>query len=143
METAVWLYVSVSKIAKDLVDAELARIVDWSHRNNAAMNVSGALLFTGVRFLQCIEGSPKAVKDIRAKIMYDPRHEAVTTLIEGPIVKRQFENWSLAYVGPSMHVSTTINRAIREAGLETGQGGETLKKLLFELASRHKLGAPL
>jgi len=118
------------------MEEELARIVDVSRIRNARMSVTGALLFTGVRFAQCIEGPETGVAAIRQSIASDTRHAAVTTLMEGPIAQRRFSDWSLAYAGPSPSVRTAINRAMREAGPVAGGGGAALRDLLGELASQ-------
>ena len=116
-------------------DSEVKRIVQISRERNAAMQVTGALLFTGVRFAQCIEGPERAVAVIRETIMRDERHHTVTTLLDEAVTSRQFEHWSLAHAGASASVSTRINRAVREVRERSGPGGAHLRNLLRELIS--------
>ena len=104
------------------------------------MDVTGALLFTGVRFAQCIEGPEAAIAELRDSIMRDKRHVAITTLMHGPIAEPSFRNWTLAFAGPSPNVSRTLNRSLRELQNGSGSAGASVKHLLLELAA--KSGAP-
>lgn len=80
--------------------------VDWdavddilavSRRNNAAVRVSGLLLFNGKRFLQLLEGPQVAVEERYARILKDSRHFAVVKLSECTIDEREFGGWDMAF----------------------------------------------
>jgi len=131
-----WVYVSVSKIDKLVEPIELRKIVSTSINRNADLDVTGALLFTGVRFAQCIEGPEAAVAELRESIMRDKRHTAITTLIHGPIAEPGFRNWTLAFSGPSPNVSRTLNRSLRELQEGAGSAGTSVRNLLLELATK-------
>jgi len=134
MALSTWVYASVSTLVPALAERELQRIVDVSRRRNALAGVTGALLFTGVRFAQCIEGPTGAVEEIRASIVRDTRHKAVITVMQCEIAGRAFGDWALAYVGPSPTVGRTINKSVREVHDGQAGGGEHLHTLLIRLA---------
>lgn len=106
------LYVSVSRLGRNQQDEEVGRIVDTARQRNKAMNVTGALIFSGTRFAQYIEGPAAAVDAIVDDIRKDSRHEQITDLGEGPIEKRKFRGWSLSYSGPSLYVDRHIKALV-------------------------------
>jgi len=93
---ATWIYVSKSRIKSAAAEMELDHIVNASRTRNLSISVTGALLFTGERFAQCIEGPEPALSELRASIMRDRRHHEIVTLAEGVIGSRHFDAWSLA-----------------------------------------------
>jgi hypothetical protein len=77
---------------------EIRRILGWSREWNRRAGISGALLFDLRRFAQVLEGPPHAVKSLFGHIACDKRHKNVTLLDIVSITRREFENWSMAYV---------------------------------------------
>lgn len=67
-----------------------------ARRHNLRRGVTGLLLFSGGHFAQLLEGTPEAMRETMAAIEADPRHEAVTRLVETPIAQRRFGAWSMA-----------------------------------------------
>jgi hypothetical protein len=126
-----WLYASESLIGGD-VDKEIDAIVSWSKEHNARLCVGGALIFTGKRFSQYIEGPDHAVRALRAAIAADPRHTAVTTLAEGPLRARRFKNWSLVYSGKAPFMERSIVLALPRSGVPTPGASERLIGLMTE-----------
>ena len=73
--------------------ADLNAIMDSANRNNEKNNVTGALIFDTLWFVQILEGERTAVSETLRRIMADPRHDAVTVMDARPIAERQFGNW--------------------------------------------------
>ncbi|MCJ2079705.1 BLUF domain-containing protein [Methylobacterium sp. J-090] len=86
-------------------DAEIAhsvaQILAASQRNNARVDVTGALMFNAGAFAQVLEGPRQGVESTFERIQCDLRHGDVTVLQCGPAVSRSFTNWSMAFVGQS------------------------------------------
>lgn len=89
--------------------------MDVSLPRNRSLSVTGALLFTGARFVQYLEGPPSAIAELRASIMDDSRHENIQTIASGPYEHRLFLRWSLAYAGPSRFVAGKVEDALVDA----------------------------
>lgn len=73
----------------------LDTIVHQSRHNNALDGVTGLLWSDGTRFAQVIEGDERAIADVLARILADPRHHAVEIVHDRPVVDRQFGSWSM------------------------------------------------
>ena len=76
---------------------ELVLLLERCRRNNAAVGVTGMLLYKAGNFMQVLEGEEEAVRQLHAKIMRDPRHRGVITLTEQMIPERQFGEWSMGF----------------------------------------------
>jgi len=126
-----WFYASRSQLPTAWSDAAVADIVAVSRRRNAALAVTGALLFTGARFAQIIEGPDAAVAELQASIARDPRHGDVQTILSGPHEARLFDDWSLAYAGPSLFVSSQVEAALDEVP----RSADRLVQILREFAT--------
>ena len=130
-----WLYLSVSSMPRDLAGAEIKAIVSHARRRNAAVSLSGALIYTGARFVQYVEGPPDAVYDLKDRVGRDTRHHAIQTVMEEPVDRRLFDQWSLAFVGTSHSVNATINRSLRAHTSGLVDGATELRDLLWRLSS--------
>jgi hypothetical protein len=129
-----WLYVSSSRLAASDSETALEDIVSRARVNNQRLGLSGALLFTGTRFVQLLEGPADALAFMREKIVADERHADVRTIAEGPWRKRSFESWSLAYAGPSQFVAKVLEQALQEAQRDKAKGSASLLRLLREFS---------
>lgn len=89
--------VYVSSAVRLLDDSELVELLQTSRANNARDDITGMLLYKGGNFMQVIEGPDEAILALYAKIRRDSRHKDIVTLIQEPIEKRQFSNWSMAF----------------------------------------------
>lgn len=76
---------------------DVEQILASARRQNLQRGVTGILLFSGGHFAQLLEGSSRALHDTMSAIDADPRHEAVTRLIEEPATRRRFGDWSMAF----------------------------------------------
>ncbi|MGI4732016.1 MAG: EAL domain-containing protein [Janthinobacterium lividum] len=81
------------------VTASVDAILAASQRNNAAVGVTGALMFTDGFFAQVLEGSMEAVETVFERIQLDDRHAEVQLLSFAPTDARVFPTWSMAFVG--------------------------------------------
>jgi hypothetical protein len=81
-------------------DAEIAQILQTARRKNKEQNVTGALLFNSGYFAQALEGPRLAIEQIFERIQRDPRHGDVTVLSSQKEGRRDFPEWSMAYVAP-------------------------------------------
>lgn len=92
------LYVSKSLLAQPEAETEVANIVTQSIARNATLDVTGALISTGVYFAQLLEGPRDAVEQLMLSINEDPRHMRVK-IIRTAEEPRRFAGWSMAYSG--------------------------------------------
>lgn len=111
-----WLYASECTLPSAWAPKAVEDIVAKSIPRNAGLEVTGALLFTGSRFVQFLEGPADCVAAIRRSIMGDTRHQDVATFLTGERRERIFSNWSLAYAGPSVFVADKVENLFH-AGL--------------------------
>lgn len=77
--------------------ADLKWLLQQSRTNNAALGITGLLLYGNGNFLQVLEGEEQAVQLIYARIVVDQRHMHVLKLSDGPIERRIFGDWSMGF----------------------------------------------
>lgn len=90
---AVWGY--TSRYLGDSPEGDLEAIAHESARRNERDGITGALLFDRGRFVQVVEGPPRAVDDLRARLTRDPRHGDIRTLLATPCDARSFHGWEM------------------------------------------------
>ncbi len=90
--------VYASHLAEGCGPAELGKILDVSRKNNRDIGVTGALCYSEMGFLQCLEGPAAPVNELYRRIARDDRHVDVTLLDYTSIDHRDFGRWSMAYV---------------------------------------------
>jgi hypothetical protein len=93
------VYVSKSMLSKeiDLRTTEIQRILEVSRKWNSENDITGALMFGEGYFAQVLEGPSSILKSTFGFIACDERHRNVRLLECGPVLKRAFESWSMAY----------------------------------------------
>lgn len=89
--------VYISSTVVPLSPAELTELLAVSHRNNSALGITGMLLYKDGNVMQALEGEERAVRALYAKIGRDPRHRGLLTIYQGPVLARQFEDWSMGF----------------------------------------------
>ena len=72
-------------------------ILTESERNNLISQITGLLIFDGVRYIQILEGAPSQVEALFETISNDPRHHQIERLYSGEISARAFQDWRMAY----------------------------------------------
>ncbi|WP_298191021.1 BLUF domain-containing protein [Novosphingobium sp.] len=131
------LYISRSTIAPEEAEAVVAGIVATSVTRNAAVGLTGALLFTGTHFAQALEGDKAAIEDLMHRVTCDIRHDEIVIVEQGPLEQRRFDTWSMAYFGPSQFVSRHVTRLLNDPSpAERRRAADWLGELLCEFTAR-------
>ncbi len=73
--------------------SQLGQILSVSNRNNKAVDISGALIFDDLWFVQALEGDRKAVWQKFQRICDDERHGNIVLVEMRDIEERLFGNW--------------------------------------------------
>src|SRR5690606_21812298 len=92
------------------VESSIGSILAQSRRNNQKDRISGVLYFGDDYFFQCLEGQENQVLQTYARISQDHRHTDTKVLINKPIAKRLFTNWSMKYVPAAHEVQALLKR---------------------------------
>jgi hypothetical protein len=77
--------------------ADLKFLLQQSRPKNSRLGITGLLLYGNGEYLQVLEGEKEAVQALYATIRQDYRHTRVTTLSDGPIEARVFQDWSMGF----------------------------------------------
>jgi FAD-dependent sensor of blue light len=88
----------VSRASSAFDSASIQSILQASRRNNARLDVTGCLLFSGHCFAQVIEGREPVVSALARRIAVDPRHAGVRFLRESRSRERDYADWSMGYL---------------------------------------------
>jgi len=88
-----------SRVKPGFGPQDVEQILAVACSKNAKLGITGLLCFNGDNFLQCLEGGRAAVNELYHHIINDPRHHQVLLLRYTDIVKRDFENWAMGYMG--------------------------------------------
>lgn len=95
-------YILYASTAVERFNSEqLEELLDVSRRNNAAVNVSGMLLYYDGSFIQYIEGEEADVAGLFDRISADPRHLGVFVLDKGETAARALPEWKMGYTSLS------------------------------------------
>lgn len=92
------------------LNADVARILMESRRNNPANGLVGALYFGDGCFFQCLEGPAEAVDALYARLPRDKRHRDLAVLSRESILRPSFSNWSMKYVPNASAVRQLLDR---------------------------------
>ena len=104
-------------------------------KRNAELSVTGALISTRFNFAQLLEGPTAAVDALMDSIRRDPRHREVRVISTGPLARRQFASWSLAYAGPSTYVAAALEPLLDEGA--SNYDIRLLLRLMREFARKY------
>jgi hypothetical protein len=89
--------VYVSSATHLMAESELIDLLRTCRDNNAEAGITGMLLYKDGNFMQALEGPEDAVTRVHSKILADPRHKGLITLVREPLESRQFGEWSMAF----------------------------------------------
>ena len=134
MSLEFWVYVSRSRLSADEADTAVENIVRVSHERNAALGITGALLHSGTRFAQRIEGPAEAVAELKSSILADPRHDGVTTIAGGSCCERLFVDWTLAFSGRSRFFGQILEAVVLGAERQEHEVDAAIALLFSEFA---------
>ncbi len=76
---------------------DLTALLETARRNNTGLGVTGMLVYRDGNFMQAIEGEEEAINRLHDKILRDPRHGGLITLLKRRIERRQFPDWSMGF----------------------------------------------
>jgi hypothetical protein len=110
------------------VEAEIASILESSHRNNGREDLTGVLLHASGSFTQVLEGSVSAIERVYDRISADLRHSALDIVQFVPVLERRFEVWSMAYVRQEALTALWNGR-----GATSGEEAEAMLDMLASL----------
>ena len=96
--SAVFQVFYVSRATTAFDNAQVQSILQASRRQNARLDVTGCLLFSGHCFAQVLEGRQAVVSALARKIAADPRHVGVRVLSEGQRDERDYADWAMGYL---------------------------------------------
>lgn len=136
------VYVSTSLVSDDADTArrQIDDILAASRRNNAAAEITGALLFSDTNFAQVLEGPRDAVERLYETLNTDVRHKDLLLLQTEPLAVRQFPQWSMAYIGPSQSATEAVKLAA--TGVDRSTQGDRVRRLLALMSGSLNRGAP-
>ena len=89
--------VYVSMAAENISKEDLLKILAESRENNSKAGITGMLLHKDQNFMQVLEGEEAAVRALYQRILLDPRHRGILTLVEGERGERHFADWSMGF----------------------------------------------
>ncbi|MDA7949018.1 MAG: BLUF domain-containing protein [Hyphomicrobiaceae bacterium] len=76
---------------------DIGLLLTEARARNADLDITGVLFFNGREFFQLLEGERDVVNRIFTSIERDARHREITVFHAGPIERRAFAEWSMAY----------------------------------------------
>ena len=97
MQTEMIELIYYSVASPSLTKADVSDILGVSQKNNSRKDITGCLLYYSDAFIQILEGDPKVIESIFAKIEEDNRHYNVRRVYEDIIQQRLFKDWSMAF----------------------------------------------
>ena len=89
--------VYVSMAAENISKADLLDILAKSRENNSKAGITGMLLHKDENFMQVLEGEEAAVRALYQRLLLDPRHRGILTLVEGEREERHFADGPWAF----------------------------------------------
>jgi len=106
---------------------DIEQILESSVRNNQKKNITGVLLYSDRKFLQCIEGNYEDLKTLYDKIKQDKRHYNPMMIAFAPVRERLFPSWQMAGKSVNLEQVNFTNRmdASEESEFKKILEGET------------------
>ena len=77
--------------------ARMGEIAAPARSSNKCNNVSGVLLYTGVHFVEILEGEERVLDEMWSRLQRDDRHVSLVRIGDEPCNERRFAEWKLAY----------------------------------------------
>jgi hypothetical protein len=78
-------------------EEQLQALLTHSRQWNTDHSLTGVLLYSEGGIMQVLEGPEDEVRYIFNRISGDRRHSGVTKLSDGPVIQRNFSQWSMAF----------------------------------------------
>jgi hypothetical protein len=129
-----------SRVQPNVSPTALRDILSTSQKNNERDGITGALVFTGSIFLQCLEGDRAMVNKTYHRIVPDDRHSDPQILALTEITQRDFSNWSMGYLPYTQQNRHRFLRYSPTASFDPYRcSGESLTEMLRELVESARL----
>ena len=112
-ETSLFEIFYCSVLKQDLPPATVGAIVTQARARNAQHEITGLLVFDGMRFCQHLEGPPEAVKTLMQRIDQDSRHTDVRVVYQGALAARR----SITRSQPVTYIFATATQNATQACL--------------------------
>lgn len=136
------VYRSRSAIGGDAeeVHRQVDRILTVSRSRNGQAGVTGALMFTGLFFVQALEGPATAVEAAFDRICCDLRHTDIEVVECGPVLEPVFGELSMSHLVPTADAGALLNHV--EHDTELADAAAAAMKLMIALigSEPHALG---
>ncbi|NOS75977.1 MAG: BLUF domain-containing protein [Methyloglobulus sp.] len=115
------VYISRNEIIGDdaVIRREIEQILASAREKNPQANITGALMFNAGSFAQVLEGAHDEIQETFERIQCDSRHSHVTMLALEPVTKREFSNWSMAYLGTDSTASAKFGDMTHDSEFDT------------------------
>lgn len=127
----------VSQTTDQFKSEDIKNILSASKENNAKAGLTGILGFSHNTFLQCLEGSRKAVNALYHQILNDERHQNIILIEYAEIAQREFSKWGMGYL-PDTALTSSIN--LKYSGNDQftpyEMTGDSVHKMLLELCDQ-------
>ena len=81
MTASTYRFLYVSRLVDGQSAGVVPQIMKRSRQHNLGRGIRGALIFDGLRFAQLLEGAETEVRPLAVRILRDPRHERILSLI--------------------------------------------------------------
>ena len=75
----------------------VGQIVSSARLHNARQDITGLLVFDGMRFCQHFEGPQTVMVPLMQRIGQDPRHTGIRVLYEGTLLRRRYRNFDMGF----------------------------------------------
>lgn len=82
---------------RKLEPLEVADLLNVARTANKVHSITGILLLLNGEYIQLIEGKKQYIDQLYKNICADSRHKYLIMLYEGYIIKRHFQDWSMAF----------------------------------------------
>lgn len=93
--------VYISAATRDYTSQGLKLFLAKSRARNRLYHVTGLLLYHSGSILQVLEGPKSGVQRIYDSITQDTRHTNIKIVHSGPVTRREFKEWSMAFIDTS------------------------------------------
>ncbi len=123
--------------AQDEVQALCRRFADA----NAAVGLSGALIYIDRQFIQVLEGTLDVLEDLFERICCDFRHANVRLIDLMPIEERLFKDWGMACLSAGESSPINLRDELSEVNFLVGVNGREAVDQIRSLLNRYGGGA--
>lgn len=125
----------ISTPVKHFEHDELEQLARESQRNNAPIDITGLLLYSGDFFLQALEGDYEQLNDLYARIENDDRHLDLEVLIGAPATRRLFPDWAMGVldVSESSRIDPELLREICDRAEGDSNAAQQAAMVLLEI----------